>query len=85
MRTFRSILCPVDFSDTSREALRWAVALAARHQSRLIVITAVDPLLAQALRTQFKQDPKGETEAFLRNFVVAALPKKDSREFCGVR
>ena len=28
MVVLRSILCPVDFSDQSRQALRWAAALA---------------------------------------------------------
>ncbi len=35
---FRHILCPVDFSDTSRRALRQAVVLAARYDARLTVL-----------------------------------------------
>lgn len=76
MLTLRSILCPVDFSDQSLHALRWAVALAARNQSRLIVLTAVDPLLAEAARTRLRLDlAKAETEPALREFVKAALPE----------
>ena len=56
MLTLRSILCPVDFSDQSQEALRWAVALAAQHRSRLTVLTAVDPLLAQAAKARLNLD-----------------------------
>ena len=75
MLTLRSILCPVDFSDQSQQALRWAVALAAQHQSRLTVLTAVDPLLAQAAKARFSLDlPAAETEPALREFVRAALP-----------
>jgi nucleotide-binding universal stress UspA family protein len=79
MMTLRSILCPVDFSDQSQEALRWAVALAAQHQSRLTVLTAVDPLLAQAAKARLNVDlSSAETEPALREFVKAALPAQAS-------
>ncbi len=35
MAEIRRILCPVDFSETSRAALRWAVELARRFQAEL--------------------------------------------------
>ena len=41
-----SILCPVDFSDASRTALRYAVALATHVHAELTVATVDDPLLA---------------------------------------
>jgi len=54
--TFRSILCPVDFSDCSRHALDHAVALARTFGGRLTVLYALqpiayaaEPLLAAAL------------------------------------
>jgi nucleotide-binding universal stress UspA family protein len=76
MTTLRSILCPIDFSDQSRQALRWAVALAARHQSRLTVLTAVDPLLAEAAKVRLGLDlAKAEVEPELREFVKAAVPE----------
>ena len=76
MLTLRSILCPVDFSDESQDALRWAVALAARHQSRLTVLTAVDPLLEAAAKMRLGLDlVKTETEPALREFAKAALPE----------
>jgi nucleotide-binding universal stress UspA family protein len=75
MLTLRSILCPVDFSDHARNALRWAVAVAGKYRSRLIVFTAVDPLLAEAARTRFGLDlAQGDTEPALRDFVRAAMP-----------
>lgn len=75
MLTLRSILCAVDFSDQSQHALRWAVALAVRHQSRLTVFTAVDPLLAQAARTRFGLDlPRAEMEPAIRDLMTAVLP-----------
>jgi len=44
-----SILCPVDFSDASRGALRYAATIAGHMSARLIVLTVEDPLLTQAL------------------------------------
>jgi nucleotide-binding universal stress UspA family protein len=44
-----SILCPVDFSDASAGALRYAAAVATHFGTRLIVLTVEDPLLTEAL------------------------------------
>jgi nucleotide-binding universal stress UspA family protein len=41
-----AILCPVDFSDPSRSALRYAVAIADHFGARLTVLSVDDPLLA---------------------------------------
>jgi nucleotide-binding universal stress UspA family protein len=71
----RSIVSPVDFSDPSRLALRWAGAFAARFGSRLTVVSVVDPLLAEAARVRLGQDlAKQETEP-LREFVASTLSK----------
>lgn len=68
----RSILSPVDFSEHSRLALRWAGAFAARFHSQLTVISVVDPLLAEAARIRLGQDlARAETEPALREFVAA--------------
>jgi nucleotide-binding universal stress UspA family protein len=45
---FRSVLCPVDFSEHSRLALRYAEAIAARAKTTLTVTYANDPLLVAA-------------------------------------
>jgi nucleotide-binding universal stress UspA family protein len=42
------ILCPIDFSEPSRGALRYAVAIAARFESHVTVLTVNDPLLVAA-------------------------------------
>ena len=47
-RLFRTILCPVDFSEHSRHALRYAAWLAARSRGRLVAMFIEDPMLAAA-------------------------------------
>jgi universal stress protein A len=71
MIALRSLLCPVDFSEQSRHALRWAKALARRTKGRLTVLSAVDPLLADAARVRFGLDlVQAETEPALRQFAA---------------
>src|SRR5688572_8075183 len=70
MVTWRSILCAVDFSEQSREALRWAAAFATHFRSHLTILNVVDPLLAEAAKVRFGLDlAKQETEPALREFV----------------
>ncbi len=67
----RSILSPVDFSEPSRQALRWARGLAERFHSRLTIVSVVDPLLAEAARMQLNQDlAQAQTAPALREFVA---------------
>jgi len=47
-RLIRTILCPVDFSEHSRQALAYAAALTAHTKANLIVIFVEDPLLVAA-------------------------------------
>ena len=49
VRLFQSILCPVDFSTTSRVALQHAVAIARQTGGHLTTMYADDPLLAAAV------------------------------------
>ena len=67
-----SILSPIDFSEQSRLALRWAGAFATRFNAQLTVASVVDPVLAEASRIRSGRDRvKAETEAALREFVAA--------------
>jgi len=50
------IVCGVDFSEDSRRALRWADLMARRLAQPLIVIHAVEPLLASAARMQYGEN-----------------------------
>ena len=49
MLTARSVLCPVDFSEESRQALQWASAIAQHRGGELTVLSVVEPLLAGAV------------------------------------
>jgi nucleotide-binding universal stress UspA family protein len=44
-----SILCPIDFSEASAGALRYAAAIAAHFATRLIVLSVEEPLLTEAV------------------------------------
>jgi universal stress protein A len=44
-----AVLCPVDFSDASRAALKYANAIAAHFGGRLVVLTVEDPLLTEVM------------------------------------
>jgi nucleotide-binding universal stress UspA family protein len=61
-----SILCPIDFSKQSRDALIWASVIAERRGSQLTVLTVLAPLLAR-IRVGFNAEPA------LREFVNATL------------
>ena len=46
------LLCPIDFSSASLGALRVAVAIAERFDTRLIMLTVDDPMLAEVADTK---------------------------------
>jgi nucleotide-binding universal stress UspA family protein len=48
MNVHPSVLCPVDFSEASAGALRYAAAIASHFGTRLITLTVEDPLLTEA-------------------------------------
>jgi nucleotide-binding universal stress UspA family protein len=71
MPTPRTVLCPVDFSESSRRALTWACALFP--ESGVIVLNAVDPLLVEAAKIRLGMDLAGaEVGPALRTFVDGA-------------
>jgi nucleotide-binding universal stress UspA family protein len=73
--TYGSILSAVDFSEQSRDALRWAGAFAGKFHSRLTVMSVVEPLLADAARIRLGRDlATTETEPALRDFITATWP-----------
>ena len=74
MASTPTVLCPVDFSDASRGALRFAAPIAARVGARLIVLAVEDPLLTEAisLGTGTRWEPEA-TRKELEHFVIRAL------------
>jgi nucleotide-binding universal stress UspA family protein len=74
-------VCPVDFSDCSRRALRYAGALAAHFCSRLSVVHVADPFLAGAVVSHeldlLADNGKGE----LREFVNRNLRPSPAKGF----
>lgn len=71
---FKTVLCPVDFSDHSRQALAYAALLTARNKGRLIVLFVEDPMLAAAAAVAY--DEKALTEKArneLRRFISRTI------------
>ena len=62
------VLCPIDFSDSSTGALRYAGAIAAHFGSRLTLLAVNDPLLQEADEvagtSHLTEDTKRELERF---------------------
>jgi universal stress protein A len=75
MLTVRSLLCPVDFSEQSRQALRWASAIAQYRGWEVTVLSVVEPLLAQAAGIRLGVDLARTEVVPLREFVETTLPE----------
>lgn len=72
---FRSVLCPIDFSENSRLALRYAAAVAARGRAALSVEYVNDPLLVAAAAAALHDRRLATRSAQqLREFIDAAFP-----------
>jgi nucleotide-binding universal stress UspA family protein len=72
---FRAILCPVDFSQPSAVALRYAAVFARRPGGRLHVFDTSHLMAAAAAATPpGERDHAGTTDAEVRAFVDRALP-----------
>jgi nucleotide-binding universal stress UspA family protein len=71
------VLCPIDFSDASRGALRYAAALAEHFYATLYVLTVDDPFLVQAATVSFGADRlKQLTVEALQSFIAGAFPDR---------
>jgi nucleotide-binding universal stress UspA family protein len=71
----RQILCPIDFSEPSRRALRYAAAFAAHAEASLNVLFVNDPLLSTAAAAAgYDEDRlRARSERELRRFVAHSL------------
>lgn len=73
VRRDRHVLCPVDFSDASRRALRYATAFAARTNSDVTVLYVNDPLLSSAAAAAGYERLDEWTMRELRRFAASAV------------
>ena len=73
-----SVLCPIDFSESSRGALRYAASTATHFGSRLTLLAVNDPLLQEADEfsgaARLTEDTRQELERFLKD-TFAARPR----------
>jgi nucleotide-binding universal stress UspA family protein len=76
--TFRSILCPIDFSEHSIEALRFAIGLAGRDQAHLTVLTVNERLMVEAAAAKCGEKYlERETEREQTHHVLQLMPGAD--------
>lgn len=68
------VVCGVDFSEDSRRALCWANLMAQRSAQPLVVVHAVEPLLASAAQVQYGPDALHATlQPELEQFIETAI------------
>jgi nucleotide-binding universal stress UspA family protein len=72
-QAFRSILCPVDLSASSRAALRQAGVVAERFGASLTVLFVDDPLLSRAALKFDEDELARRTKAELERFVEKTI------------
>ncbi len=63
MITIKKILCPTDFSETSRNALRYAKEFAMAMNAKLILLHVVEPIAATAETVPFISEAELEKTA----------------------
>ena len=68
-----SVMCPVDFSEPSRSALRYAAAIADHFGARLTVLAVDDPVLPDATATAGVPSLAGDTDRALQRFCSETL------------
>lgn len=69
-----TIVCPVDYSDCSKRALRFAGALAEHFGARLVVLHVFDPLVASAAALHHFDLTGADGQEELQNFIEGHLP-----------
>jgi len=65
-----TVVCPIDFSEHARRAVRYSTLVAAHFGARLVLVTVNDPLLVQAALMAYDADR------------LEAQGQHDLREFC---
>jgi len=81
MNSIAPVLCPIDFSDSSRGALRYANTIAAHFGARLTLVVVNDPLLLEASviaagRSSLVEETTREMQRFFKQ-TIGNRPKAD--------
>lgn len=72
----RPIVCGIDFSEHSRRALAWARFLADRSGAPLVIVHAVEPVLAEAAKVTYGPDAlRASIDPDLRTFAGPMAPE----------
>ncbi|MFQ5863321.1 MAG: universal stress protein [Candidatus Brocadiales bacterium] len=80
MITFKKILCPIDYSDCSAKALRYAAGLALRDSAKLYLMHVVDKRIYDygGPIYEVRPSPDEETVAHLKEKLTQSVPKEIS-------
>ncbi len=77
MISLKKILCPIDHSDCSKEALKYAVSLAMKDEAQLYLLHIIDIRSCnESLDTMSVQIPDKETLEQLRTKLLDCIPEE---------
>ena len=77
MISLKKILCPVDHSNCSKEALKYAVSFAIKDEAKLYLLHIIDiRSFSESLDTMAPQIPDNETVQQLRNKLLDCIPEE---------
>jgi universal stress protein A len=77
MIKLESILCPVDHSDCSKEALRYAVSFAMKDEAKLYLLHVIDiRSFDESIETMARQVPDDETITQLKIKLLECVPEE---------
>jgi universal stress protein A len=77
MISLKKILCPIDHSDCSKEALKYAVSLAMKDEAKLLLLHVIDiRSFNEGLDAMTKQMPDEETLEQLRVKLLDCIPEE---------
>ena len=77
MISLKNVLCPIDHSDCSKEALKYAVTLAMRDKAKLLLLHIIDiRSFSEGLEAMSKPLPDEETLEQLRAKLLDCIPEE---------
>jgi nucleotide-binding universal stress UspA family protein len=77
MISLKKILCPIDHSDCSKEALKYAVSFAMKDEAKLYLLHVIDiRSFDESLDTMTRQMPDDETMKQLKTKLFECVPEE---------